>query len=579
MVGLIEIENDGNGPTSAIADLVNGLNAAMGPGTYAFINDPATGVGTDAIKNAIIYKPAVVTPQGAALSDTDVIYNRFPIAQAFRLNANGEVFVFVVNHFKSKRSGSGDDGDKGDGQGRSNFTRKQQATALLGFIDELEAIDADVLTVGDYNAYIQEDPIDILLSGGLVNLLDQPDTYSYIFNNQSGSLDHALVTPSLSSQVTGAAKWHINADEPNFADYTSENAVYQNNPYRSSDHDPILVGLRLITPTISFAEAAKTVSEGIGTYTVQLALSEPTNQDATVTFTLANGQGAVYGSDYTTTPGATSGSFQVTIPAGSTTASFAVNVVDDNSDELDETVKFDLVEVSSGLKKGDQLTYTLTIEDNDVPVISFTTALSTITEGTGVYTVTLKLSTAPVTAQTVSLRINDYAANYGFIGGGDYTTVPDGSTGTFTLNIPAGATAASFTVTPDKNAAKKKEGQTIDFTLLSASAGLQIGEPKTFTLTIIDGKSNNKAQEARFAVWPNPTNGLVSLMGEGKDLTSQHVQATLRTSTGEVLYTGTGTLTFLSQQISQKLQKANLGSYLIEMKASGEVTQLRVLKL
>ena len=59
VVGLMEIENDA-GPNSALADLVAALNAAMGAGTYAYVD---TGViGTDEIKTALIYKPAKVRP-------------------------------------------------------------------------------------------------------------------------------------------------------------------------------------------------------------------------------------------------------------------------------------------------------------------------------------------------------------------------------------------------------------------------------------------------------------------------------------------------------------------------------------
>jgi hypothetical protein len=62
VLGLIELENDGDGATSAIQDLVDALNAEMGAGTYAHIADPATGAGTDEIKVGLIYRPAAVTP-------------------------------------------------------------------------------------------------------------------------------------------------------------------------------------------------------------------------------------------------------------------------------------------------------------------------------------------------------------------------------------------------------------------------------------------------------------------------------------------------------------------------------------
>jgi len=78
VLGVNELENDGYGPTSALQFLVDRLNAATAPGTYAFIDaDARTGqlnaLGTDAIRIALIYKPAVVTPaDGAALTREDV---------------------------------------------------------------------------------------------------------------------------------------------------------------------------------------------------------------------------------------------------------------------------------------------------------------------------------------------------------------------------------------------------------------------------------------------------------------------------------------------------------------------------
>src|SRR5690606_3927762 len=61
VVGLIEIENDAD--QGALIDLVAGLNAVVGAGTYAYV-DTGGPVGIDAIKVALIYQPAYVTPLG-----------------------------------------------------------------------------------------------------------------------------------------------------------------------------------------------------------------------------------------------------------------------------------------------------------------------------------------------------------------------------------------------------------------------------------------------------------------------------------------------------------------------------------
>ncbi|WP_309737828.1 ExeM/NucH family extracellular endonuclease [Chamaesiphon sp. OTE_20_metabat_361] len=265
VVGLIEMENDGDGTNSAIANLVNGLNASIGSNTYDYIKLANTtgSPGTDEIKVAFIYKPGAVTPVGNAVYFNDSAFNtaRPPLAQTFSNNASGEKFTPIVNHFKSKGSSAGlpGDTDQGDGQGLSNATRKAQSTALLNFVAQVQTAsgDSDVMVLGDLNAYNEEDPIDILRAGGLTKLATTTD--SYVFDGQTGSLDHALVTSSLLAQVTGAAKWNINSSEPIVLDYNddvlssgenpaedrNDTSLYAPDRFRSSDHDPVLAGLDL----------------------------------------------------------------------------------------------------------------------------------------------------------------------------------------------------------------------------------------------------------------------------------------------------------------------------------------------
>lgn len=256
VVGLVEIENNAE---TAVADLVSGLNATLGAGTFAYI-DTGT-IGTDAIKVALIYKPDRVTPTGAhaildAGVDPDFIdtLNRPALLQTFTENATGERFSVVVNHLKSKGSscaGVGDP-DLGDGQGNCNLTRTRAAEALADWLagDPTSSDDPDFLIIGDLNAYAQEDPIAALESAGCQNLLAAElgdAAYTYAFDGQAGYLDHALGSEALAAQVTAVSIWHINADEPRALDYNNYNQGYlfAADAYRSSDHDPVLVGLNL----------------------------------------------------------------------------------------------------------------------------------------------------------------------------------------------------------------------------------------------------------------------------------------------------------------------------------------------
>jgi predicted extracellular nuclease len=263
VVGLMEIENNGN---TAVQNLVQGLNAVAGAGTWATIPMPAGGTGTDAIRVAMIYKPSRVGLVGGAVSDTSAVHNRPPLAQTFA-TPNGERFSVVVNHFKSKGScpPAGDvDADQGDGQGCWNATRVQQAQALGSFIaSTLAPVDPDVVIIGDLNAYGKEDPILALSSLGFVDQIarfDPATGYTYVFDGEAGYLDHALVSASLTARVTGATAWRINADEPSIIDYNTEFRqpscaacgpdYYSATVYRSSDHDPVVLGLSLGAPVV-----------------------------------------------------------------------------------------------------------------------------------------------------------------------------------------------------------------------------------------------------------------------------------------------------------------------------------------
>ncbi len=261
VVGLMEIQNNG---ITAAQNLVDALNAQVGAGTYAVVPDPAAAgsTGTDAIKVAMIYKPARLARVGGSASDTDAVNNRPPLAQTFAA-ANGERFTLVVNHLKSKGScpASGADRDNGDGQGCWNATRLQQAQRLRTvFVPQLQGTSGspDVLLIGDLNAYGQEDPIHDLTSNGFVDQMGRFNTlaYSYVFDGTAGRLDHGISSASLSSRVAGARYWHIDADESSAQDYNREfkqpacttcapDPYDGMLPFRASDHDPAVIGLHL----------------------------------------------------------------------------------------------------------------------------------------------------------------------------------------------------------------------------------------------------------------------------------------------------------------------------------------------
>ena len=260
VVGLMEIENN---DTAAVTDLVDGLNDILGAGTYDFI-DTGT-IGTDAIKVAFIYQPGSATPVGEyAILDSDVdprfvdTLNRPALAQTFESTATGGQATIIVNHLKSKGSACPGDPDTGDGQGNCNQTRVAAARALVDWIagDPTDSGDLDAMVIGDLNSYAEEDPIIVFEEAGYENMIRSflgDKVYSFVFQGQSGYLDHALADATLPAQVTGTTEWHINADEPIVLDYNTDfkseghiETLFAPHAYRSSDHDPVLVGADLL---------------------------------------------------------------------------------------------------------------------------------------------------------------------------------------------------------------------------------------------------------------------------------------------------------------------------------------------
>ena len=268
LLGLIEIENDDD--DSTLAFLVDALNAVDARADWDYI---ATGFkGTDAIKNAIIYRTGSVSPVGdfAVLASgtpvnppIDTSRQRPVLTQAFR-HVDGSVLTLSVVHFRSKICGSNASGanlDQGDGQGCWNALRADSVLSLRNWLStDPTGTGTDLnLVVGDFNAYAQEDPLTVLIDAGYVNLAIQandndPAVYSYVFQGQSGSLDHMLASPALNELVLGAANWAINADEiPAFAypetlpnsSLTKPADFYRPNAVRSSDHDPLIISLDL----------------------------------------------------------------------------------------------------------------------------------------------------------------------------------------------------------------------------------------------------------------------------------------------------------------------------------------------
>ena len=240
--GLVEIESG----QVALKEIADDLNAKLPHRNYTYINDNSSPNGTYT-KAGFIYDANILEPIGKLQENDTKVENRKKMI-CFREKATGERFILSVNHFKAKSGkGTGPDADKNDGQGSFNATRVEEAQSVIDqykrYMPALK--EKDILIMGDLNAYGKEDPITRFTSNGFIDLhraFHADSSYSYMFGGLAGYLDHAISNNTLYPQITGAVGFHINSDEDDY--YTYDRSGDQS-MFRCSDHDPVLVGLRL----------------------------------------------------------------------------------------------------------------------------------------------------------------------------------------------------------------------------------------------------------------------------------------------------------------------------------------------
>ena len=237
-----------------------------------------------------------------------------------------------------------------------------------------------------------------------------------------------------------------------------------------STHQMLLIDDDGPAVEVGFVSAASMVLESGGTMNVDLLLSDYAPQAVDVP--LSTSGTADLGSDYSLA------NATVTIPVGSLSGSAVVTVVDDTDAEGDETIVLTMG-TPTGADLGSPSIHTLTLQDDDgVPTVDFALPTSSFSEGAGLVSVGVQLSSPAPTQVEVTLAAAGTA-----VGGGDDFTL-----GANPLVIPMGATSGLFEV--DLVGDSLYEGdETIELTLVSA-VGADLGTAVTHTLDV----TNDDAQ-------------------------------------------------------------------------------------
>lgn len=215
----------------AIEEIVNDLNSNLPKRNYKYFKDATSGTSQ---KVDYVYDANVVEPIGVPNeNNTELPYRKKMLC--FREKATGEKFTYAINHFKSMNSGGAD---------RRLNEAKSVVQDYNAYRNNRNVRDKDILIMGDLNCYAKTEPILYFTNNNFLDLhraFHADSSYSYKYGLAS-YIDHAISSESLYPQVTGMASYTINSDEDDKYNYQKSSDLSM---FRCSDHDPVLVGLKL----------------------------------------------------------------------------------------------------------------------------------------------------------------------------------------------------------------------------------------------------------------------------------------------------------------------------------------------
>jgi methionine-rich copper-binding protein CopC len=261
---------------------------------------------------------------------------------------------------------------------------------------------------------------------------------------------------------------------------------------------------------IYFSSVDTNVNEDQGTYQINLSLSEPTYAQTAVIAVSSSSEFAIT-DDYDTAPTLNmGGNIELNIPAGETSISFALDIIDDQIEETDQSITFTIQEVGAALDIGAANEVTITISDNDiVRAISFTEASMSLDEGAGTYTIAVETD-GPVTSdQQFKVAI---VAGGDFVLNEDYTLSPSAVSNEIELTLASGASSATFDlIISDDDLAESSES--IEFTITALSGLLTPGQHEQLTITVNDNDDQQITglddELMELYVYPNPAKDYV----------------------------------------------------------------------
>lgn len=236
--GLVEIEQG----SDAVQEIVGDLNKNLPDRSYKYIgNSTTSGSSQSAV---FVYDSKIVEPINTPVGTDEEVADRKKMI-CFREKETGEKFIYSINHFKAMNTGD-------------EYRRVNEAKAVVKLYNTYKQNknihEKDVLFMGDMNCYAFTEPIKVFTNNEMIDLhraFHGDSSYSYMYGGMASYIDHAICNETLYRQVTGMSGYHINSDEDDRFNYQRSS---DETMFRCSDHDPVLVGLKLdSTLSISIA--------------------------------------------------------------------------------------------------------------------------------------------------------------------------------------------------------------------------------------------------------------------------------------------------------------------------------------
>ena len=412
---------------------------------YAVTGGTATGSGTDyTLSSGVLTFPSGVTSQSVSAIIVDDVYNE-----------SNETFIVTLSNPSFATLGTN--------QTHTYTITDNDVAPTVGFTTAENSVTEDA---GDVTVNVElssasgtQIEIDYVISGGTAT---------------SGGEDYTITEGTLTFSAGITSQSFTVSVENDTIDENSETIILSlQNPSNVSLGDNTTHTMTItdndLAPTIAFSDGASSGAESNTSVTLTVQLSTVSGLPITVDYGATGGTATGGGTDYTLTGGTLS------IPAGSSSTTFDLTVINDALDENTETVEITLSSpTNSSLGTNSLHTYSITDEDPQ-PTISFTTATGTGSEAVSSVDLTVQLSAVSGLASTVEYSVTGGTATES---GTDFT-LADG-----TATIAAGSTSATITlaITDD---VLDEEDETIEVTL-SDPVAASLGTTTVYTYTIED---------------------------------------------------------------------------------------------